>query len=98
MAFMVSEVYDVDPHNLEALKRVLKGSLYLFEQIDAIEHVEILEDREDFKVIANSTWKSKQSFNEYLKSEVMLKLLQSEEMAKIKQIATSFEMKTYNVL
>ena len=98
MAFKVSEIYGVDVEHLDTLKEALKNSLYLFEQVPYIEDVEILEDIDGTKVIANSTWNSRESFDTYLKSEQLMALLQSKEAAIIKKVATSFEMKMYNVL
>lgn len=95
MNFVVFEIYKSDESRFELLKNTLISAFYLFEDAKNIINVDIYEDRENFEIVATSTWKSKESFNEFLKSS-MIELLESDMMKTIKECVVSIDMKTYN--
>lgn len=95
MHFVVFEIYKSDENRFELLKDTLLSAAYIFEDAKDMLNLEIYEDLENYEIVATSTWKSKESFNEFLKSS-MIELLESGMMKTIKECVVSLDMKTYN--
>lgn len=96
MSFVVMESYTCKPENIKKMQSVFIESISLFDNIEGIENIEILEELENSKIVGITTWKSRETFNNFLKSEQMMSLLESDLMETVKELMTSFDMKMYN--
>ncbi len=98
MSYVVMESYSTTADKMPLFRKIALDSLEIFETLEGLEKMELIEDSENSTIIGHSYWKSKETFNDFLKSPIMMELLESPQMQTMKEIMTDYEIKFYTTL
>ncbi|MDX1809193.1 MAG: antibiotic biosynthesis monooxygenase [Sulfurospirillaceae bacterium] len=95
MSFVVVETYTYKKGQLAKLKNSLGSFLPILETLEAITNIEILEDKQNTKLLGVTTWDSKEAFDAFLRSPIMTQMLESEQMKEIQEASLDLDVQMY---
>jgi len=96
MAFVVIEIYTCKQEDLDKLRDIIMKSLPLFDDIEGMIDINAYEGIEGTQVLGITSWQSKESFNNFLKSQKMMELLESDLMIEIQSLMSGYDIQMYN--